>query len=43
MSTENLKSTIVTNADATPVDLTSSLISHGRLRRTGCQDRSCWW
>jgi len=29
---ENHKSTIVTNADATPVDLTNPLISHGRLR-----------
>lgn len=29
---ENHKSTIVTNADATPVDLSSPLINHGRLR-----------
>ena len=29
---ENHKSTIVTNADATPVDLTPATISHGRLR-----------
>lgn len=32
MAAENHKSTIVTNADATPVDLTPPLISHGRLR-----------
>lgn len=32
MAAENLKSTIVTNADATPVDLTPPYLSHGRLR-----------
>jgi hypothetical protein len=32
MASENLKSTIVTGADATPVDLNNSLINHGRLR-----------
>lgn len=32
MAVENLKSTIVTNADATPVDLSSPIINHGRLR-----------
>lgn len=32
MATENLKSTIVTNADATPVDLTPPYLSHGRMR-----------
>lgn len=32
MATVNTKSTIVTNADATPVDLSKSLINHGRLR-----------
>lgn len=32
LAVENHKSTIVTNADATPVDLSNPLISHGRLR-----------
>jgi len=29
---ENLKSTLVTNADATPVDLSDARLSHGRVR-----------
>ncbi len=32
MATVNTKSTIVTNADAAPVDLSSPIINHGRLR-----------
>jgi len=32
MAVVNTKSTIVTNADAAPVDLTDSRVSHGRLR-----------
>lgn len=34
MATENLKSTVVTNADATPVDLSAAYLSHGRLRES---------
>lgn len=32
MAVVNTKSTIVTNADAAPVDLTAATISHGRVR-----------
>jgi len=32
MAVVNTKSTIVTNADAAPVDLTPAYVSHGRLR-----------
>lgn len=32
MAVVNTKSTIVTNADAVPVDLTPAYVSHGRLR-----------
>jgi hypothetical protein len=30
--TENIKSTVITNADATPVDMSAAYLSHGRLR-----------
>jgi hypothetical protein len=34
MAAENLKSTAVTNADATPVDMTGAYLQHGRLRES---------
>lgn len=34
MATENLKSTAVTNGDATPTDQTGAYIAHGRLRES---------
>ncbi len=34
MATENIKSTVITNADATPVDLSKTTLAHGRLRES---------
>ena len=34
MATENLKSTAITNADATPVDLTGAYLQGGRVRES---------
>lgn len=34
MATEALKSTAITNGDATPVDLTAAYLSHGRVRES---------